>query len=146
MLFPDLPDIWEEEAITTQSSPIKFTAKPISEKLKPIKFSVKPSGEINFEGVPDDDIIRQIITTTDYHRDQDRSQKSEEKSQESEILKQARNVDMMTLGVLGSSILVSFMKKYKAEKIINTVKIKPINKKKKTSDIFSNSLVKLIFD
>ena len=109
MLFPDLPDIWEEEAITTQSSPIKFTAKPISEKLKPIKFSVKPSGEINFEGVPDDDIIRQIITTTDYHRDQDRSQKSEEKSQESEILKQARNVDMMTLGVLGSSILVSFL-------------------------------------
>ena len=109
MLFPDLHDIWEEEAITTQSSPIKFTAKPISEKLKPIKFSVKPSGEINFEGVPDDDIIRQIITTTDYHRDQDRSQKSEEKSQESEILKQARNVDMMTLGVLGSSILVSFL-------------------------------------
>lgn len=109
MLFPDLPDIWEEEAITTQSSPIKFTAKPISEELKPIKFSVKPSGEINFEGVPDDDIIRQIITTTDYHRDQDRNQKSEDKSQESEILKQARNVDMMTLGVLGSSILVSFL-------------------------------------
>lgn len=109
MLFHNLPDPWDEEAITTQSSPIGFTDRPISEELKPIKFSVKPSGEINFEGVPDDNIIRQIITTTDYHRDQDRNQKSEDKSQESEILKQARNVDMMTLGVLGSSILVSFL-------------------------------------
>lgn len=109
MQFHNLPDIWEGETITTQSSPIKFTAKPISEELKPIKFSVKPSGEINFEGVPDDNIIRQIITTTDYHRDQDRNQKSEDKSQESEILKQARNIDMMTLGVLSSSILVSFL-------------------------------------
>lgn len=109
MLFHNPPDIWEEETITTQSSPIEFTAKPISEELKPIKFSVKPSGEINFEGVPDDNIIRQIITTTDYHRDQDRNQKSEDKSQESEILKQARNIDMMTLGVLSSSILVSFL-------------------------------------
>ena len=109
MLFHNLPDPWKEEAITTQSSPIGFTDRPISEELKPIKFSVKPSGEINFEGVPDDNIIRQIITTTDYHRDQDRNQKSEDKSQESEILKQARNVDMMTLGVLGSSILVSFL-------------------------------------
>ena len=109
MLFHNLPDPWKEEAITTQSSPIRFTDIPVSEELKPIKFSVKPSGEINFEGVPDDNIIRQIITTTDYHRDQDRSQKSEDRSQKSEILKQARNVDMMTLGVLGSSILVSFL-------------------------------------
>ena len=109
MLFHSLPDPWDEEAITTHPSPIEFTAKPISEELKPIKFSVKPSGEINFEGVPDDNIIRQIITTTDYHRDQDRNQKSEDKSQESETLKQARNVDMMTLGVLASSILVSLL-------------------------------------
>lgn len=108
MLFPDLPDIWEEETITQQSSPTDI-AKPIGEKPKPIKFSVKPSGEINFEGVPDDDIIRQIITTTDYHRDQDRNQKSEDRSQESEILKQAKNIDMMTLGVLASSILISLL-------------------------------------
>ena len=110
MLFYNLPDPWEEEMATTQQpSPIEFTAKPIGEQLKPIKFSVKPSGEINFEGVPDDDIIRQIITTTDYHRDQDRNQKSENIAQDSEILKQAKIVDMMTLGVLASSILISLL-------------------------------------
>ena len=113
MLVHNLPDPWEEEMTTTQqpspTSPIEFTAKLIGEQLKPIKFSVKPSGEINFEGVPDDDIIRQIITTTDYHRDQDRNQKSENIAQDSEILKQAKIVDMMTLGVLASSILISLL-------------------------------------
>ena len=108
MLFPGLPDIWEEETTTQQSIPTDI-AKLIGEKSKPIKFSVKPSGEINFEGVPDDNIIRQIITTTDYHRDQDRNQKSEDRNQESEILKQAKNTDMMTLGVLASSILISLL-------------------------------------
>jgi uncharacterized membrane protein len=44
-----------------------------------------------------------------------------------------------------SSILVNFIKRYKAEKTIITVNIKPINKNKRTSDIFSNSLVKFVF-
>jgi hypothetical protein len=101
MLFPDLPDIWEEETIT-QPNPIQFTAKPIGEQPKPIKVSVKPSGEFNFEGVADDNVIRQIITTTDYNR-------AASRKQELEILKQAKNVDMMTLCVLASSILVSLL-------------------------------------
>lgn len=102
MLFHNLPDPWDEEAITTHPSPIEFTAKPIGEQPKAIKVSVKPSGEFNFEGVADDDIIRQMITTTDYNR-------SATRNHELEILKQSKNVDMMTLGVLASSILVSLL-------------------------------------
>lgn len=103
MLVHNLPDPWEEEMTTTQQPrPIEFTAKPIGKSSKPIKVNVKPSGEFNFEGVADDDIIRQMITTTDYNR-------SATRNHELEILKQSKNVDMMTLGVLASSILVSLL-------------------------------------
>ena len=103
MLVHNLPDPWEEEMTTTQQpSPIEFTAKPIGKSSKPIKVNVKPSGEFNFEGVADDDIIRQMITTTDYNR-------SATRNHELEILKQAKIVDMMTLGVLASSILISLL-------------------------------------
>ena len=102
MLFYNLPDPWEEKMTTTQSSPIDFTDRPIGKSSKPIKVNVKPSGEFNFEGVADDDIIRQMITTTDYNR-------SASRNHELEILKQSKNVDMMTLVVLASSILVSLL-------------------------------------
>ena len=103
MLFHNLPDPWEEEeAITTQSSPIELTDRPIGKSSKPIKVNVKPSGEFNFEGVADDDIIRQMITTTDYNR-------SATRNHELEILKQSKNIDMITLAVLASSILISIV-------------------------------------
>jgi hypothetical protein len=100
MLFPDLPNIREKETIT-QSNPIEFTVKPIGKQPANFNVSVKPSGEFDFQG-SDPEIIRQIITTTDYNRDQNRKQ-------ELEILKQAKNIDMITLGVLASSILISFL-------------------------------------
>ena len=99
MQFHNLPDLWEE---TTTKNPPVTTDNPIGKRLEPIEFKIKPDGEFNFKGVPDSDVIRQIITTTDYHRDQNRDQ-------ESEILKQAKNIDMMTFGVLASSILISFL-------------------------------------
>ena len=95
MQFPDLPDIWEEDTII-KSNPPEFIVRPQN-----FNVSVKPNGEFNFQG-NDPEVVRQIITTTDYNR-------AASRSQELEILKQARNVDMMTLGVLGSSILVSFL-------------------------------------
>jgi hypothetical protein len=91
-----LPDPWEE---TTIKNPVEFTARPTGE---PIEFKVKPNGEFNFKGVPDDNVIRQIITTTDYNR-------AAARRQELEITKQAKNIDLLSLGVLGSSILVSII-------------------------------------
>lgn len=92
----NLPDPWEE---TTTLTPMEFTVKPTGE---PIEFKVKPDGEFNFKGVPDDSVIRQIITTADYNRAADRRQ-------ELEITKQAKNIDLLSFGVLGLSILVSII-------------------------------------
>lgn len=92
----NLPDPWEE---TTTLTPMESTVKPTGE---PIEFKVKPNGEFNFKGVPDDSVIRQIITTADYNRAADRRQ-------ELEITKQAKNIDMLSFGVLGLSILVSII-------------------------------------
>jgi hypothetical protein len=92
----NLPDPWEE---TTTKNPVEFTVKPSGE---PIEFKVKPDGEFNFKGVPDDNVIRQIITATDYNR-------AATRRQELEITKQAKNIDLLSLGVLGSSILVSII-------------------------------------
>ena len=92
----NLPDPWEE---MTTKNPVEFTVKPSGE---PIEFKVKPNGEFNFKGVPDDNVIRQIITATDYNR-------AAARRQELEITKQAKNIDLLSLGVLGSSILVSII-------------------------------------
>lgn len=92
----NLPDPWEE---MTTKNPVEFTVRPTGE---PIEFKVKPDGEFNFKGVPDDNVIRQIITATDYNR-------AATRRQELEITKQAKNIDLLSLGVLGSSILVSIV-------------------------------------
>ena len=96
MQHHSLPDPWEE---TTTKNPVEFTVRPTGE---PIEFKVKPDGEFNFKGVPDDNVIRQIITATDYNR-------AATRRQELEITKQAKNIDLLSLGVLGSSILVSII-------------------------------------
>ena len=96
MQHHSLPDPWEE---TTTKNPVEFIVKPSGE---PIEFKVKPDGEFNFKGVPDDNVIRQIITATDYNR-------AATRRQELEITKQAKNIDLLSLGVLGSSILISIV-------------------------------------
>ena len=96
MQFPDLPDIWEEDTIIKPNPP-EFTVRPQNN----FNVSVKPSGEFNFQG-NDPEVVRQIITTTDYNR-------AASRSQELEILKQSKNVDMITFGVLASSIFVSLL-------------------------------------
>ena len=92
MQFPDLPDIWEEE-ITTPTQ-------------KPIEFTVKPTGEMSFKGVPDSEIVRQLIVTSDYHKDQNRRQQSES---EKRIDDESRMVNLMTIGFLGTSFLVCIL-------------------------------------
>jgi|SanBayMetagenome_1026888.scaffolds.fasta_scaffold168767_1 hypothetical protein len=98
MQHHSLPDPWEETT-TKSPTPTEFTVRPTGE---PIEFKVKPDGEFNFKGVPDDNVIRQIITATDYNR-------AATRRQELEITKQAKNIDLLSLGVLGSSILVSII-------------------------------------
>jgi hypothetical protein len=88
MQFPDLPDIWEEEEKNTQ--------------LNPIEFTVKPTGETTFKGIPTPEIIRELMVSSDYQRDQNRRY-------ETEIKKQSQGVEIMIIGFLGLSIIVSFL-------------------------------------
>lgn len=93
MQFPDLPDTWEEETITQQPK-------------KEVEFTVKPTGELTFKGEPSSDIVRQIITSTDYHRDQDRRYQSEI---EQRVSDETRMVNLMTIGFLGTAFLVCIL-------------------------------------
>jgi|688.fasta_scaffold1287171_2 hypothetical protein len=95
MQFPDLPDLWEEETQTQEKS-----------REKPIEFTVKPTGEMSFKGVPDSDIVRQLIITSDYHKDQNRRQQSES---EKRIDDESRMINLMTIGFLGTSFLVCIL-------------------------------------
>ena len=91
MPVPGLPDMWEEET-QTQSGPIEFT--------------FKPTGEMSFKGNPNSDIVRQLITTSDYHKDQNRRQQSES---EKRIDDESRMINLMTIGFLGTSFLVCIL-------------------------------------
>ena len=81
-----LPDPWEE---TTIKNPVEFT--------------VKPSGELIVKGSPSSDIVQQLIQANDYHQDQNRRIKSEA---DRRIDEQSKMINLMTLGFLGTSLLV----------------------------------------
>lgn len=91
MVFPDLPDIWEEETTTQE---------------KPIEFTVKPTGEMSFKGSPSPEIVRELMTSSDYQRDQQRRYESET---EQRISEESRMVNLMTIGFLGTSFLVCIL-------------------------------------
>jgi hypothetical protein len=84
-----LPDPWEE---TTTKNPVEFT--------------VRPTGELIVKGSPSSDIVQQLIQANDYHQDQNRRIKSEA---DRRIDEQSKMINLMTLGFLGSSILVSII-------------------------------------
>ena len=89
MQHRNLPDPWEETTTQTPKNPIEFT--------------VKPTGEFTFKGSPNPDLVRQLIVSNDYHQDQYRRHKSET---EQRIDSQAQMTNYLTIGFLGTSILV----------------------------------------
>lgn len=64
------------------------------------EFTVKPTGEVQVKGNPDPELIRQLITSSDYQKDQDRRYKSE-------IERQQKQVDLMVVGFLGCTFLLA---------------------------------------
>lgn len=89
MQFYNLPDPWEE---TTTKNPIEFT--------------VKQNGEMTFKGSPSPDIVRELIVSSDYQRDQQRRYESEI---EQRINEESRMVNLMTIGFLGTSFLICIL-------------------------------------
>ena len=89
MQHHNLPDPWEETTTQALKTPIEFT--------------VKPTGEFTFKGAPNPDLVRQLIVSSDYHQDQHRRHKSET---EQRIDAQAQMTNYLTIGFLGTSILV----------------------------------------
>lgn len=68
--------------------------------LNQAEFTVKPTGEVQVKGNPDPELIRQLIVSADYQKDQDRRYKSE-------IERQQKQVDFMVVGFLGCTFLLS---------------------------------------
>jgi hypothetical protein len=73
---------------------------------EPIQFTVKPTGEFSFNGIPDPEIVRELLTSSDYQRDQQRRAKTE---LEQRMQDEARIVNVMTIGFLGTSFLVCIL-------------------------------------
>ena len=85
MQLPDLPNTQEAQS------------------KNPIEFTVKPTGEFNFRGIPDPEIVRELIVSSDFHQSQNRKAKSEA---ETLAANEARLVNLMTIGFLGTSFIV----------------------------------------
>lgn len=64
------------------------------------EFIVRPTGEVQVKGNPDPELIRQLMVSADYQKDQDRRYKSE-------IERQQKQVDFMVVGFLGCTFLLS---------------------------------------
>ena len=92
MLFHDLYHQQEEIPQSISLSPAPETAK----------FTVKPTGELRIEGQPNQELVQQILTSYDYHQSSSR--------QLDQILKIKQiNIDLMVVGVLGSTFLVTLI-------------------------------------
>lgn len=69
-----------------------------------IEFTVKPTGELKFKGVPDQDTLQQLVTSSDYLATSDRQVK-----RELQILnnKAADRINLLTICFLGASFLLA---------------------------------------
>jgi hypothetical protein len=89
-----------------------FTAAILAQAEKPsppsapIEFTRKPTGEVQFKGNPNSDIIQQLITSSDYQASSDRHSK-----QEVEILnaKAADRLNLLTICFLGTSFIIAII-------------------------------------
>ena len=88
MQLPDLPSTQEAQS------------------KSPIEFTVKPTGEFNFRGIPDPEIVRQLVVSSDFHQSQNRKAKSEA---EVRADNSARITNIATVSFLGLSFSVLFV-------------------------------------
>ena len=92
MLFHDLYHQQEENPQSISLSPPPEIAK----------FTVKPTGELRIEGQPNQELVQQVLTSYDYHQSSSREL--------DQILKIKQvNVDLMVVGVLGSTFLITLI-------------------------------------
>ncbi len=66
----------------------------------PTEFTMRPTGEMKVSGHPNIDLVEKLLTSSDYHRDQDRKYKSE-------IEKQATMTFISVIGFLSLSLLIA---------------------------------------
>ena len=83
-----LPDLPAQEAQSSKS---------------PMQFTVKPTGELHFQGIPDPDIVRDLIVASDFHQSQNRKAKSEA---EARADNSARITNIVTVSFLSLSFSV----------------------------------------
>jgi hypothetical protein len=75
----------------------------------PVQFTVKPSGEFSYTGKPDQTVIEQLLVSSDYQRDRNRQLQSQIQAQ---INNEARIINILTIGFLGTSFLVAIVCAY----------------------------------
>lgn len=72
----------------------------IAPSPQPMQFTVKPSGELNFKGTPNKDLIQQLMVSSEYLA-------SSNKQIERERNKATDRINLLTICFLGSSFIVA---------------------------------------
>ena len=74
------------------------------------QITVKPSGEISVTGNPGEEILKQLIKSSDYHKEQIRVSEDYHQSQQRRLEETIKNrqssIDLLVVGFLGSTFLV----------------------------------------
>lgn len=82
----------------------------LQETTPKTQFTVKPDGEISVSGNPSSQVIKELIKSADYHKEQSRASNDYHQSQkrrlEEKIKTRQSSIDLLVVGFLGSTFLV----------------------------------------
>lgn len=80
--------------------------KPSPVPAAPIEFTMKPTGELQFKGNLNPDIIQQLVASSDYQAASDRNSKQEIEIRNAQA---ANTINLLTICFLGASFIITII-------------------------------------